>query len=145
HGHEEEGHNGDSHGHGGHAPAAKRVHGGASTATAVAEDEKTRVVGEEVAAAPKQPASIFSPKVLHEVFLNPGLYLLFGGIVVGYIGRLQGASVTAVDDPFLVNLFQGVLCLFLLEMGMTACQRLRDLKTAGVPFILFGILAPNVF
>jgi len=58
---------------------------------------------------------------------------------------LQGPNVTAVDDPFLVNLFQGVLCLFLLEMGMTACQRLRDLKTAGVPFIASGLIAPNIF
>ena len=50
------------------------------------------------------------------------------------------------DDDFLfVTLFQGALCLFLLEMGMTACKRLKDLRAAGVPFILFGILAPNVF
>src|SRR6266550_8647076 len=30
-------------------------------------------------------------------------------------------------------------------MGMTACQRLRDLKTAGVPFMIFGVVAPNIF
>jgi hypothetical protein len=131
HGHEEE----ESHSHGGSTATAvaKRVHSG--TATAVA----------EAAAPAPHAAGIFSPKVLHEVFLNPGLYLLFGGIAIGYVGRLQGANVTAVDDPFLVNLFQGVLCLFLLEMGMTACSRLRDLKTAGVPFILFGVTAPVLF
>jgi hypothetical protein len=84
-------------------------------------------------------------KVLHEVFLNPGLFLLFGGIAIGFIGRLQGATVTAVDDPFFITMFQGVLCLFLLEMGLTACQRLRDLKTAGLPFLVFGVAAPNVF
>jgi hypothetical protein len=44
-----------------------------------------------------------------------------------------------------VDLFQGVLCLFLLEMGMTASRRLRDLRTAGWKFIVFGLLAPNVF
>ena len=43
------------------------------------------------------------------------------------------------------DLFQGALCLFLLEMGMTACKRLRDLRAGGVPFILFGLIAPNVF
>jgi hypothetical protein len=149
HGHEEEPHNGDSHGHGGHggpAPAAKRVHGGTSAATAVAEAEETHVVEDHaVSSVPAKPPSIFSPKILHEVFFNPGLYLLFGGILVGYIGRLQGAQVTDVDDPFLVQMFQGVLCLFLLEMGMTACQRLRDLKQAGIPFIIFGIVAPNIF
>jgi hypothetical protein len=84
-------------------------------------------------------------KILHEVFLNPGLYLLFGGILIGFISRLQGVKVVEVDDPLFVTLFQGALCLFLLEMGMTACQRLRDLRTAGWRFIVFGLVAPNVF
>ena len=35
--------------------------------------------------------------------------------------------------------------LFLLEMGITACTRLRDLKRAGWKFMAFGILAPNLF
>ena len=39
----------------------------------------------------------------------------------------------------------GVLCLFLLDMGITACQRLRNLKQAGPGFIVFGLLAPNLF
>jgi hypothetical protein len=30
-------------------------------------------------------------------------------------------------------------------MGITACRRLKDLKTAGLPFIAFGLLAPIVF
>ena len=86
-----------------------------------------------------------SPKLLHEVFLNPGLVLLFGGIIVGFLSGLQGAEVTRADDSFFVTLFQGVLCLFLLEMGMTAARKLKDLRTAGKGFILFGILAPNLF
>lgn len=94
----------------------------------------------------KAPAGgLLSPQLLHEVFLNPGLYLLFGGIVVGYISRLQGPEVTRADDSFFVTLFQGVLCLFLLEMGMTASRKLRDLRTAGIGFIIYGILAPNIF
>ena len=46
---------------------------------------------------------------------------------------------------FFVAAFQGVLCLFLLEMGMTASRKLRDLKFAGRGFIFFGLLAPNFF
>jgi hypothetical protein len=88
---------------------------------------------------------LFNKKVMHEVFLNPGLYLLFGGILIGFIARLQGVRVTDSMDKFFVVLFQGILCLFLLEMGMTACKRLPDLRTAGWGFILFGLLAPNVF
>jgi len=48
-------------------------------------------------------------------------------------------------DLLFVDLFQGALCLFLLEMGMTACRRLRDLRAGGLPFILFGLIAPNIF
>jgi hypothetical protein len=91
------------------------------------------------------PKNFFNPKLLHEVFLNPGLFLLFGGIVIGFMSRLQGPEVVREDDNFFINLFQGVLCLFLLEMGMTASKKLRDLKTAGLGFILFGLLAPNLF
>ena len=52
---------------------------------------------------------------------------------------------TRADDSFFVALFQGVLCLFLLEMGMTASRKLKDLRTGGIGFIAFGLIAPNVF
>ena len=84
-------------------------------------------------------------EVLHEVFFNPGIYLLFAGIFIGFVSQLQGSKVTGPDYALFITLFQGMLCLFLLEMGMTASQRLKDLRTAGLPFVLFGILAPNVF
>ena len=84
-------------------------------------------------------------KLLREVLLNPGLYLLFGGIVIGLVSRLQGPKVVHDNDTVFVAAFQGVLCLFLLEMGMTASRRLRDLKSAGPGFIVFGLLAPNLF
>jgi hypothetical protein len=93
----------------------------------------------------RKKASMISGKLLHEVFLNTGLYLLFGGIVIGLISGIQGPEVTRADDSFFVTLFQGVLCLFLLEMGMTASRKLRDLNTAGWRFVLFGLLAPNLF
>ncbi len=83
--------------------------------------------------------------LLREVFLNPGLYLLFGGITIGFVSGLQGEKITKEPDSLFLNLFQGLLCLFLLEMGMTACRRLRDLKSGGAPFIFFAIAAPNFF
>ncbi|MEM6107218.1 sodium-dependent bicarbonate transport family permease [Mycobacterium sp. 050272] len=92
----------------------------------------------------KKP-SIFSRELFREVFLNPGLVLLIGGIVIGLISGLQGQKVVQDDDKFFVMAFQGVLCLFLLEMGMTASRKLKDLRTAGPGFIFFAILAPNVF
>lgn len=84
-------------------------------------------------------------ELMHEVFLNPGLFLLFGGIFIGFVSQLQGAAVTKEDDALFRNLFQGALCLFLLEMGMTACKRLKDLRTAGLRFVLFALIGPNIF
>ena len=87
----------------------------------------------------------FSRELLQEVFLNPGLVLLVGGIVIGFISALQGQKVVHDQNNLFVSAFQGVLCLFLLEMGMTASRKLPDLKSAGRGFILFGLLAPNLF
>lgn len=88
---------------------------------------------------------IFSRKLLREVFLNPGLCLLFGGIVIGFVSGLQGHKVTHDADSLFISAFQGALCLFLLEMGMTAASKVRDLRAAGRGFIIFGLLAPNLF
>jgi uncharacterized protein len=89
--------------------------------------------------------ALLSPALLHEVFLNPGIYLLMFGILIGYISGLQDAKVTDKPDKLFIALFDGLLCLFLLEMGMTASSKLKDLKAAGWPFIAFGIIAPNIF
>ncbi|MDB5334692.1 MAG: putative permease [Planctomycetaceae bacterium] len=124
-----------------------------------AEDEHKRVKGEEFEAKMALEDNMeddedtskhknkggFDLEVLHEVFFNPGIYLLFAGILIGFLSQLQGSKVTGPDDALFITLFQGMLCLFLLEMGMTASQRLKDLRTAGLPFVLFGILAPNLF
>lgn len=83
--------------------------------------------------------------LLHEVLLNPGTYLLFGGIAIGLVSGLQGEKATEQVDHLFNFEFQGMLCLFLLEMGITACKRVKDLRTAGIGFIAFGLLAPNFF
>jgi len=134
---EEVGHGHQSHGSG-HATAASHRAKVLPSATAAQHEE------EEVAAE-KRFNSFINWELLHEVFLNPGLFLLFGGILIGFVGRSQGHAVTDADDALFVTLFQGALCLFLLEMGMTACKRLRDLKTAGWRFVAFALVGPNVF
>ena len=96
-------------------------------------------------ARPGDKKALFSAALLQEVFLNPGLALLFGGILIGFVGGLQGVKAVHDYDDFFVSAFQGVLCLFLLEMGMTASRKLKDLKRAGIGFILFGLIMPNVF
>ncbi len=139
----------------GYDPSARRPvasRSGAHGEAPPAEQEEDKMSLEDVHKAKQGETKInggstgfLSPKLLHEVFLNPGLYLLFGGIFIGYLSRLQGEKVTAVDDPLFLNMFQGVLCLFLLEMGMTASRKMKDLKKAGWQFIAFGLIMPNIF
>jgi hypothetical protein len=131
-------HNGHGSGHGGDSSEEQ------AGLELEAEMSLEKIEGEIVHKS-KPPVGGISLELLHEVFLNPGIFLLFGGIAIGFISRLQGTATTAPDDSLFVTLFQGILCLFLLEMGITASKRLRDLKSAGWKFILFGLLAPNIF
>ncbi|MEB3031247.1 sodium-dependent bicarbonate transport family permease [[Mycobacterium] nativiensis] len=130
------------------APPLVRAARGAATGSgqAAALEDLPEFLGAESAdAAMPERESFLTGKMLREVFLNPGLCLLMGGIAIGFISGVQGQKVTAVDDPVFLTAFQGALCLFLLEMGMTASRKLKDLKAAGRGFIFFGVLTPNLF
>lgn len=80
--------------------------------------------------------------VLHEVLTGRTMVLLVGGLVVGY---LMGAKNWEDIEPFYDTkgaIFKGALCLFLLEMGVVAGGRLRDLRKVGLFLIAFGVLVP---
>ncbi|MDD4868447.1 MAG: sodium-dependent bicarbonate transport family permease, partial [Mycobacterium sp.] len=49
---------------------------------------------------PAQKPSLFSRQLFQEVFLNPGLVLLMGGIIIGLVSGLQGQKVVQDDDKF---------------------------------------------
>lgn len=67
--------------------------------------------------------------------------LLGGGVIVGYLSGEAGSKAVA---PFFVDLFPGVLTLFLLEMGMLVGRRLSDVRKAGMFLIAFGIIMPMI-
>jgi hypothetical protein len=78
---------------------------------------------------------------LHEILTGKSVLLLVGGVVVGFIAGHHGYEQVA---PFFQKPFKGILCLFLLEMGMVAARRLRDLRTAGLFLISFALIAPVI-
>ena len=80
-------------------------------------------------------------EVLREVVTGKSIVLLVGGLVVGLLVGVDGF---AGAKPFFVTPFQGVLALFMLEMGLVAGRRLGDLKKAGPFLIAFGIVMPLV-
>ncbi|MEM6332943.1 MAG: sodium-dependent bicarbonate transport family permease [Planctomycetota bacterium] len=76
-------------------------------------------------------------ELFREAGLNGAVVLLVGAMVIGYVTGERGwASVSAfVYDPF-----KGVLCLFLLDMGLLAARRVGDLRRAGVFLVGFGVV-----
>ena len=77
--------------------------------------------------------------ILREAFTNGSILLLLGGMLIGYSGTDK--SMLNIQ-PFFDQLFYGVLCIFLLAMGMEAGKKLSDFKQAGLFLICFGIGMP---
>ncbi|MEZ4699029.1 MAG: sodium-dependent bicarbonate transport family permease [Rhodothermales bacterium] len=78
---------------------------------------------------------------LHEVLAGRSVILLAGGLCIGWAVGPAGFAPVA---PFFQAGFQGALTLFLLEMGIVAARRLKDLRAVGMFLIGFGILMPIV-
>jgi hypothetical protein len=75
-----------------------------------------------------------------EILLNGSIVLLVGSF---FIGLATGAEGMARIDSFIVAPFQGVLCLFLLDMGLVAGRGLRSARgvlSAGA--VAFAVLMP---
>jgi uncharacterized protein len=81
------------------------------------------------------------PEVLQEAFLNGSVFLLVGSVI---IGALTGQHGWDVLKPFTQDMFYGVLTFFLLDMGLVAAKRLKDLQKTGAFLIGFAILIPIV-
>jgi hypothetical protein len=78
-------------------------------------------------------------EVLQEAFLNSSVFLLVGSLVIGVLTGEHGWQVL---EPFTQGLFYGVLTFFLLDMGLVAARRIKDLQKTGFFLIAFAILIP---
>lgn len=77
-----------------------------------------------------------------EILFNGSIVLLVGAFLIGLI---TGADGLAEIESFIVMPFKGVLCLFLLDMGLVAGRGLR--QSHGVitrSLLLFGVLMPLI-
>jgi uncharacterized protein len=77
-----------------------------------------------------------------EVALNASVVMLVGSFLIGWA---TGETGLGQVKPFLVDLFRGVLCLFLLDMGLVAGRGLRGAhKLLKFPVLAFGLYMPLV-
>ena len=81
-------------------------------------------------------------EVFREVFLNASVVVLVGALAIGWI---SGEPSMEKISPFFVTPFQGVLCLFLLDMGLNAGRGLRQgWRQLDAGALSFGIFMPLI-
>lgn len=77
-----------------------------------------------------------------EILLNGSIVLLVGAFAIGWITGPDGRAEIAafIDAPF-----KGILCLFLLDMGLVAGRGLRQAsRLLSAPVIIFGMTMPLI-
>lgn len=78
-------------------------------------------------------------KVLQEAFLNGSVFLLVGSLIVGVLTGEKGWEKL---QPFTQGIFYGALTFFLLDMGLVAARRIKDLSKTGSFLIAFSVFIP---
>ncbi|QJB68215.1 sodium-dependent bicarbonate transport family permease [Parasphingorhabdus halotolerans] len=79
--------------------------------------------------------------LLHEVLTNGSVVLLMGAFAIGMVA---GEARFEPIKPLFAIGFNGVLCLFLLDMGLLAARRLLQSKKITIPLALLAILMPII-
>jgi len=89
------------------------------------------------------PASIklFDKEVIRESLFGKSILLLLGSLL---IGLALGEEIIPMVKPLFMDLYNSVLILFLLNMGLIAGQRLPEVRQHGVKLLIFGLSTPLV-
>ncbi|MEB3206826.1 MAG: sodium-dependent bicarbonate transport family permease [Vampirovibrionales bacterium] len=77
--------------------------------------------------------------IIREALFNGSVFLLVGSLL---IGLLCGKAAQSELMPFVNIIFKGMLPLYMLDMGLIAAKRLKDMKQSGLFLTSFGILYP---
>lgn len=80
-------------------------------------------------------------KLAREIFTNGAILLLFGSFLIGWITGQPGMDKV---KGFLSEPFQGILCLFLLDMGLLVAKNLYQIRALTWSLILFGLYMPLI-
>ena len=80
-------------------------------------------------------------KLMREIFTNGAILLLTGAFIIGWITGQPGMDKVSgfLDAPY-----QGILCLFLLDMGLLVTRNITHLKSFTLPLAAFGLYMPLI-
>ena len=97
------------------------------------------LIGLLLAGRQMQQGSSERGTLIREVLVNGSVMLLVGGFAIGWI---TGEAGLVKIKPFVVDLFNGALCIFLLDMGLVAVRQGRAARQFPRALILFGLVMP---
>ena len=78
-------------------------------------------------------------QLVFETLTHGSVFILLGSVLIGAV-----ANQNLMDElkPFTHGIFRGMLCFFLLDLGIVAGHRMRFLNRLGKRIILFGLVSP---
>lgn len=87
----------------------------------------------------QNPLSFINAEVLKESFFGKSILLLLGSLLIGLTVGVNGLPII---KPLFIDLYQSVLILFLLNMGLLAGKRLTAVRRHGLKLLGFAIVMP---
>ncbi|AST91623.1 MULTISPECIES: sodium-dependent bicarbonate transport family permease [Sutcliffiella] len=81
-------------------------------------------------------------EIIKESIFGKSVFILLGCLLIGFISADAAAPIV---QPLFFDLYNGVLILFLLNMGLLAGERITEVKKHGISLIGLAILFPIVF
>lgn len=79
--------------------------------------------------------------ITREIFTNGAIMLMLGSFLIGWASGERGMEKM---HGFLVDPFQGVLALFLLDMGLVVARQMHHLRQFTLSLALFGLYMPLI-
>lgn len=76
-----------------------------------------------------------------ELLFGKSVLLLLGGMAIGAFAGADGVKPLA---PLFFDLFKGVVCFLLLELGVATARQFPELRKSGLFLAVFGVLFPLV-
>jgi uncharacterized protein len=91
----------------------------------------------------KKEDSLFS--IFRDSFASGSVYLLLGSFFIGFITAEQGKVQL---EPFIYDIFKGILCLYMLDMGLYTANKIKQssvsMKFLSVLSIIFPLTSASL-
>ena len=85
--------------------------------------------------------NISKMKLFKQILTSSSILLLFGGLIIGWVTGKNGLDIM---KGFIVDPFQGMLAIFLLDMGLVVSKNIHKKNLFNFPVLAFAIYMPVI-